>query len=58
MNEKRFTLRMNAELFELIKQTAEKNKRSTAKEIAKNKGISCNSLIASILFDYLNQKSS
>lgn len=27
-------------------------------EIAKNKGISCNSLIASILFDYLNQKSS
>ncbi|MCX4131148.1 Arc family DNA-binding protein [Megamonas funiformis] len=33
MNEKRFTLRMNAELFELIKQTAEKNKRSTAKEI-------------------------
>ena len=33
MNEKRFTLRMNAELFELIKQTAEKNKRSNAKEI-------------------------
>lgn len=33
MNEKRFTLRMDAELFELIKQTAEKNKRSTAKEI-------------------------
>lgn len=33
MNEKRFTLRMNADLFELVKQCAEKNKRSTAKEI-------------------------
>jgi len=33
MNEKRFTLRMNADLFELVKQSAERNKRSTAKEI-------------------------
>ncbi len=31
--EKRFTLRMNLKLFEKIKKTAEKNKRSVAKEI-------------------------
>lgn len=31
--QKRFTLRMNAELFELVKKQAEKNKRSIAKEI-------------------------
>lgn len=32
-DEKRFTLRMDAELFERIKDQAEKNKRSIAKEI-------------------------
>ncbi|TPG86840.1 Arc family DNA-binding protein [Brevibacillus laterosporus] len=32
-NEKRFTLRMNADLFERIKEQAEINKRSVAKEI-------------------------
>ncbi|AGR47581.2 putative Arc-like DNA binding domain [Brevibacillus phage Osiris] len=32
-NEKRFTLRMDADLFERIKEQAEKNKRSVAKEI-------------------------
>jgi hypothetical protein len=31
--DKRFTLRMNAELFEFVRQEAEKNKRSTGKEI-------------------------
>ena len=31
--QKRFTLRMDAELFELIKKQAEDNKRSIAKEI-------------------------
>lgn len=31
--EKRFTLRMDAELFETIKQLADKNKRSIAKQI-------------------------
>ena len=31
--EKRFTLRMDADLFELVKKRAEKNKRSIAKEI-------------------------
>ena len=31
--EKRFTLRMDAELFERIKESAEKNRRSIAKEI-------------------------
>lgn len=31
--EKRFTLRMDAELFETIKQLAEQNKRSIAKQI-------------------------
>lgn len=31
--EKRFTLRMDAELFELIKKSAAKNRRSVAKEI-------------------------
>lgn len=31
--EKRFTLRMDAELFESIKQLAEQNKRSIAKQI-------------------------
>ena len=31
--EKRFTLRMDAELFETIKQLAEENKRSIAKQI-------------------------
>lgn len=31
--EKRFTLRMDAELFEIIKQLAEQNKRSIAKQI-------------------------
>jgi hypothetical protein len=31
--QKRFTLRMDAELFETIKEQAEKNKRSIAKEI-------------------------
>lgn len=33
MNEKRFTLRMNAELFELVKKQSETHKRSIAKEI-------------------------
>lgn len=42
----RFTLRIPVDIFNRLN------------EIAKNKGISCNSLIASILFDYLNQKSS
>jgi hypothetical protein len=32
-NEKRFTLRMDGELFETIKQSASKNRRSVAKEI-------------------------
>ena len=41
----RFTLRIPVDVFNKLN------------EIAKNKGISCNSLIASILFDYLNQKS-
>lgn len=31
--QKRFTLRMDEELFEVIKERAEKNKRSIAKEI-------------------------
>lgn len=31
--EKRFTLRMDERLFEIVKQMAEKNKRSIAKEI-------------------------
>lgn len=31
--DKRFTLRMNKELFEIVKKTAEKNRRSVAKEI-------------------------
>lgn len=31
--EKRFTLRMDADLFERVKKLAEKNKRSIAKEI-------------------------
>ena len=31
--EKRFTLRMDNDLFELVKAQAEKNKRSIAKEI-------------------------
>lgn len=31
--QKRFTLRMDGELFETIKERAEKNKRSVAKEI-------------------------
>ena len=31
--EKRFTLRMNIKLFEKIKKSADKNKRSIAKEI-------------------------
>lgn len=31
--EKRFTLRMNKELFEIVKKSAEKNRRSVAKEI-------------------------
>lgn len=31
--EKRFTLRMDAELFETIKQLADSNKRSIAKQI-------------------------
>lgn len=31
--QKRFTLRMDAELFELVKKQAEINKRSIAKEI-------------------------
>ncbi len=31
--QKRFTLRMDEELFEIIKERAEKNKRSIAKEI-------------------------
>lgn len=33
MEEKRFTLRMDGELFELVRESAEKNKRSVAKEI-------------------------
>lgn len=33
MDEKRFTLRMNQELFDLVKESASKNKRSVAKEI-------------------------
>jgi hypothetical protein len=32
-DQKRFTLRMDGELFETIKERAEKNKRSIAKEI-------------------------
>lgn len=32
-DQKRFTLRMDEELFETIKERAEKNKRSIAKEI-------------------------
>ncbi len=32
-DEKRFTLRMDAELFDEVKKSAEKNKRSVAKEI-------------------------
>lgn len=32
-NEKRFTLRMDADLFELVKKQSEQNKRSIAKEI-------------------------
>ena len=32
-DQKRFTLRMDSELFELTKKQAEKNKRSVAKEI-------------------------
>ncbi|AGR47198.1 hypothetical protein JIMMER1_64 [Brevibacillus phage Jimmer1] len=32
-DEKRFTLRMDADLFERIKEQADKNKRSIAKEI-------------------------
>lgn len=31
--EKRFTLRMDSELFELVKKSATKNRRSVAKEI-------------------------
>lgn len=31
--QKRFTLRMDAKLFEVVKKQAEKNKRSIAKEI-------------------------
>lgn len=31
--EKRFTLRMDSEIFEKVKKQAEKNKRSIAKEI-------------------------
>lgn len=33
MEEKRFTLRIDGELFEKVKSQAEKNKRSIAKEI-------------------------
>lgn len=33
MEEKRFTLRMSAKLFDLVKQQADLHKRSTAKEI-------------------------
>lgn len=33
MDEKRFTLRMDAELFDLVKRQAELHKRSIAKEI-------------------------
>lgn len=33
MEEKRFTLRMSADLFETVKSSAERNKRSVAKEI-------------------------
>lgn len=33
MEDKRFTLRMNREIFERVQQQAEKNKRSIAKEI-------------------------
>ena len=33
MNEKRFTLRMNALLFEIVKKQSEAHKRSIAKEI-------------------------
>lgn len=33
MTEKRFTLRMDGALFEVIKTQADKNKRSVAKEI-------------------------
>jgi hypothetical protein len=32
-NEKTFTLRMNADLFEQLRKSSEKNKRSIAKEI-------------------------
>ena len=32
-NDKRFTLRMNKDIFELVKEQAKKNKRSVAKEI-------------------------
>lgn len=32
-NEKRFTLRMNAELFSKLEKQAKENKRSVAKEI-------------------------
>lgn len=31
--DKRFTLRMDKELFEIVKKSAEKNRRSVAKEI-------------------------
>ena len=33
MEEKRFTLRMNNEIFEKVKEEAEKERRSTAKQI-------------------------
>ena len=33
MEEKRFTLRMDAVLFDLVKNSADKDKRSVAKEI-------------------------
>lgn len=33
MEEKRFTLRMDLELFNLVKESADRNKRSIAKEI-------------------------